>query len=233
MDGGGVFSGTKSGIGYKGVGWLKKRHARGVALIILVKNKSRNCSGNHRKKCPVREIVTDGRCMAGTATNATDREIRSRASGSGGAASGERAGGLARKGDGEHAVGELGAHGFVIETVADAERELVVALGAFEMEGGPVDAHEVRFPGGDNEVGAAKGYLDSGGFNAGDIDDDLQGIRLLRAIVVRIPKVIGSNMDAAVSSGFERMDDRVHIRGYVGSSLREGRAFFRRLNWVR
>lgn len=124
----------KSGMFYKGVRWLIKRHADDVALTFLLKNKSRNCSANHRKKCPVREIVTDDRCRAGTATNATDREsVFQKVLRSGGAAAGEGAGGLARERDGEDAVGDLGAHGVVVEAVADAEGELVVALGAFEV----------------------------------------------------------------------------------------------------
>ena len=102
-----------------------------------------------------------------------------------------------------------------VETEADAKIEPVVALSALEVEGVPVDADEVRLPGGDDEVWAAEGNFDTGSVHARDEDRQAQTIGLLRAFVVRSAEVCGDHAAGIASVRLQWVDDRMHVEGLI------------------
>lgn len=112
---------------------------------------------------------------------------------------------------------DFGVQRGVVETVTQAEAQLVIALGGFQVKRLPVDAHEMRFAGGDGEVGAARFDLDAGGLHTRDVDRKAHGSGLLAAVVARLTEGAMSGIRAArtTAGGTAGFDDRMHGRKSV------------------
>lgn len=107
---------------------------------------------------------------------------------------------------------QFGVKGSVVEIVAEAQAQAVVALHFFEMERLPVCPHEVRFARSDDEVGSVDVNGDLGGSHAGDVDGEFHGIGKFPAVVVRLPvvRLSGIPHSATATEGDGGRDDRVH-----------------------
>jgi len=96
---------------------------------------------------------------------------------------------LFRQGQRKYAVGNFGLKRVGIEAVAQSETQLIIELRSFEVKSLPIDADEMGFACGDNQVGASQRDLDTGGTDSRHVDDDLHGVGLLETVVVGIPKL--------------------------------------------
>ena len=126
-----------------------------------------------------------------------------------------------RQRDGEDAVMDLGMQGGIFQPVTEPEAELVIALGALEVEGLPVDAHEMRFARGDDQVGGSGCDIHAGGVDAGDVDGEFHGVGMILAVIAWLAKIRHGrrNFRKRQTSGrTEGMDDRVHGKMEVGTS---------------
>lgn len=114
----------------------------------------------------------------------------------------------------QDAVGELRGERTVVELAAEAEAELVIALGVLEVGGGEVDPHDVALASDDHEVGAADDDLDSGRFDSGEEDGEIDGVAELLAVVVRAAGLAKGGNGAARTTavGQRGRKDRVHGR---------------------
>ena len=95
-----------------------------------------------------------------------------------------RGGGHFRSNDGQHPFAKVGLEFIEIEIVAKPELELIVVLHAFEVEGLPVDADDMGFAGGDDEVWSAGGDFNPVGFHSRHEHDQFQSTRQIGALEV-------------------------------------------------
>jgi len=112
----------------------------------------------------------------------------------------------------QHAVGQFGGEGAVVEIAAETEAQFVVPLGVFEVGGGEVDADDMALASDDDEVGTADHDFDPGGVDSRQKDGEFDGVALVLAIVVRAACFAEGGDDAALATivGQRGRKDRVH-----------------------
>ena len=118
--------------------------------------------------------------------------------------------------DGQHALTKVGLEFIKVESVAEAQPELVIVLHPFEVEGLPVDPYDVGFACRDDKIGPAGGDFHPAGFDARDEHEQFQGKRQFAALKVGLT-VFRQCFTCGWVSGTVRWDDRVHERKKVSS----------------
>ena len=72
---------------------------------------------------------------------------------------------------------------------AEAQPQVVVALGRLEMQGLPVHTDVMGLAGRQQQVGALRGQLHAGGVHPGDVDLQPEGLGQIHALIVRRTEV--------------------------------------------
>lgn len=91
--------------------------------------------------------------------------------------------------DRQHVVFHIGLQCVEIKSKTEAQRQMVIVLHAFEMQGLPVGADLVWFPCGDEQVGAGGRDFHILGDNAGHVHDEFHRLWQIDAFEMRLTGV--------------------------------------------